>query len=92
MNKFLIILVAAVFLVISALVFNSGDEEATANEPKANNNIVPEKKKGLSEAERDSYANTIKTMNARAIKMQEEQKALLKRMEGYEKNKLKKVT
>ncbi len=95
-NKLLIILVAAVFLFAGALFFNSEEEEATTHASTTKNNTVtemaigPVKEKGLAEAERDTYANTIKTMNARNSEILEELKKVQERQAQYEKAQLNK--
>lgn len=65
MNKLLLLVVIVVFLVVGVLVINVGDEkQSSAPQPVAAPVQTTPKDSELSEAEKDTYVNTIKTINA----------------------------
>lgn len=77
MNKILLFVVVVVFLVVGGLIVNLGSDKDEASNQRASSasnagatsgdaqtsDVSP--KTGLTDAERDSYVNTIKTINAR---------------------------
>lgn len=80
MNKLLLFLVIVVFLALGSLVFFSGDEpQRTAK--KSDVQRQDEELPPLSEADRDTVANTIKTMSARNKDLQERLETLEKQLQ-----------
>jgi integrating conjugative element protein (TIGR03752 family) len=88
-NKLLPILVIIVFLALGSLVFFSGEDEQQNNqlsdkEPDAN--TLP----ALTDADRDTYVNTIQTMSARNKELQERLERVEKSQKEQERVKAKK--
>ena len=81
MNKMLILLMLVVFMAVGTLLFYSGESAPPA--PVARTQDTPEETQApapLTDEDRDTYANTIKTMNARnnelLIRLEEMEKRL----------------
>jgi len=91
MNKALVVLVIVVFLGVGALLFNSGESPKTSNtnKPKQVPVQVEEEVVELAKDEQDSYANTIKVMNARSLEEKKRNDILEKRLKELEENRLK---
>ena len=66
MNKLLLVLLLVVFMAVGSLLFFSSDETSVKSvQPEDKTATQKKDAPALTEAERDTYANTIKTMNAR---------------------------
>ena len=66
MNKMLLVLLLVVFMAVGSLLFFSSDEAPVVPVQPTDKTATQKKEApALTDAERDTYANTIKTMNAR---------------------------
>ncbi len=91
MNKLLPILVIVVFLALGSLLFFSGGEDDVKPTPKtAGQAPASEEASPLTDADRDTYVNTIKTMSARNNDMQARLEELEKRLQDQDREKAKK--
>ncbi|MEN8168377.1 MAG: hypothetical protein ABFR65_13005, partial [Pseudomonadota bacterium] len=87
MNRMLLILVLVVFMAVGALFFYSEDTPSStparpvAEDAPAEEEMLPP----LTEADRDTYANTIKTMNARNNELLQRLEAMDRRLQEKEK-------
>lgn len=91
MNKLLVILLVIVFMAVGSLLFFSTDEAQDRSGEQKGKAASEQKKEtpALTEADRDTYANTIKTMNARNNELLKRQEELEQRLIDYEKQSLK---
>lgn len=87
MNKVILLLAGLLIMFIGLMVFNGGDDEP-AQQAKTQQQ-KPETDAGeVTEAERDDYVNTIKTINARAVGLENQVKELNARLAEQDKKQL----
>ncbi|MEW8048428.1 MAG: TIGR03752 family integrating conjugative element protein [Candidatus Thiodiazotropha sp.] len=79
-NKILLLLVIVVFMALGSLVFFSGDDQPELSKT-GDAQLQDEELPPLSEADRDTVANTIKTMSARNKNLESRLKDLEKELE-----------
>ncbi len=90
MNRLLLILLVFVFMAVGSLFFFSSDEAPVEQAQQTDNKATQKKDTpALTEAERDTYANTIKTMNARNNKLMLRLDEMEKRLQEKDKQALK---
>ncbi len=86
MNKVIILLAGLLIMFIGLMVFNSGDDKPV-NQTKAQQKPATNAA-AVTEAERDDYVNTIKTINARAIALEKQIKDMQEKIDEQKKKSL----
>jgi len=88
MNKALLLLVITVFMAVGALIINLGDDDdsvpVTRMDTQPAESVIPVDT-ALSEAEKDTYVNTIQTISAKYRNLEGRVDSLLKQLELTEK-------
>lgn len=87
MNRVIVLLALGLVMFIGLMVFNGGDNEP---DQKVQNQAQkpPSEKAEITEAERDDYVNTIKTINARAVSLEKQMQAMQAKIDEQNKSAL----
>ena len=89
MNKVIVLLAGLLVMFIGLMVFNGGDDkpaEQVARQPQKPTTDAA----SVTEAERDDYVNTIKTINARAVSLEQQLQEMQAKMDEQQKTALSK--
>ncbi len=87
MNRVIILLAGLLVMFIGLMVFNSGDDEPVQQVNKQQQKTATDAAE-VTEAERDDYVNTIKTINARAVALEQQIKDMQEKIDEQNKTSL----